>query len=122
MQNAAALVAVHGAQLSPPQWEVAIAALARAEDLNVERAAHRLRVVLLPFHFHRRKHAVRVELQVPARLPELRPADMRRIDELVTAVVMRLPPEVLDNRPQPAALRVPQDEPRSHILADREEV
>ena len=69
-----------------------------------------------------REHPVGVEFQVPARLPELRAANMGRVDQIVAAVVMRLAPEILDDRPQPAALGVPEDQTRADVLADGEEI
>ena len=47
VDDAGLLVAVHGAELEEPQRQLPVAALARLEDQVVERAVHRLRVVVL---------------------------------------------------------------------------
>ncbi len=54
VQRAAPLVAVDGAELGPAQGQVAVGAHPRLVDLDVERAVHRLHVVVLPVDIHRR--------------------------------------------------------------------
>ena len=53
VQDAGALVAVHGTQFSPAERQVAIAAFVRFVDHNVEWAVHRFGIVIRVVQFHR---------------------------------------------------------------------
>ena len=83
VDHAALLVAVHGAELEHPQRELAVAPQPRLEDQDVERAVHRLEVVVLPalaafvVEVDRREHAVGEPLEVARRLEEALLRDVR---------------------------------------------
>ena len=70
VQRAQALVAVDRAQLRQPHRQVAIRAHLRLVDQDVERAVHRLHVVVAGVRLHRRIHVVRVLREVPGGLPQ----------------------------------------------------
>ena len=122
VQHAGALVAVDGAQLGHTDGQVAVAAEGVLVHLDVERAVHRLHVVVLPVDVHRRVHVLGVEVEVAARLPERRLADVRRVDDVIAGSEVLLAPEVLDQSARASALRVPVDEAGTELLVEREEV
>src|SRR5437868_1485335 len=75
--------AIDRAHLAVTLRQVAITALLRFVDADVERAVHRLQAKLRLFQLRRREHRVAVVLFVSAQLPQLTPRDVRRIDETV---------------------------------------
>ncbi len=129
MAHAVLLVAVHRAELGQAHRQVAVAALLELVDLDVERAVHRLDVVLLYIgvvarallDLHAGEHAVFVEAQMPRRLPEDRTAHMGRIDDLVAGLVVFLAPVFLDRHADARALREPVHEPGTDLLRDGEQ-
>ena len=98
--------------------------------LDVERAVHRLDVVFLDvcvvavplLHLHAGKHAFLVEREVSGSLPEIRLADMRRIDDLVSRLVVALAPVVLNGDANARTARKPMREPGADGVGDREEL
>ena len=65
VQRARPFVAIDGSQLEQPQRQLAIATLAITINEAVHRAVHRLGVIGAVVHFHRRIHAVFVEVKMP---------------------------------------------------------
>ena len=122
VQCARALEPVHRAELRPAQRQVAIGTDGALVDHDVERTVHRFQVVPVVVQLHGREHVVRVEVEMPRRPPQPLAADVRGIDQFVAAREVLLLPEVLDDRAQPRALRVPENQPRSHLLLNREQV
>ena len=122
VQHARALEAVDGAELRPAIRQVAVAAQPRLVDRQVERAVHRLELVLDVLDLDRRVHVRPVEIGVPARVPEVELRDVRRVDDVVAAGVVLVAPVVLDLLADEAALRVPQHEPGAGLVGDREQV
>ena len=88
----------------------------------MERAVHRLKLVLKPLHIHGGVHVLPVKIPVPALLPEVKPGYVGRKHKLITCLVMFIPPEVLYSLPNPRALGVPQDKPSASIVVYAEEV
>ena len=127
--HAVLLVAVDRAELGVADRQVAVAALLELVALDVERAVHRLDVVVLNvgvaalalLHLHDGEHAVLVEREVAGGLPEIRLADMRRVDDLVARLVVLPAPVVLDSDAHARAARQPVRETRTHRVGDREE-
>ena len=60
VHDAGLLVPVDGAELEQPQRQLPVGPAARPEDQVVERAVHRLEVVVRALQLHGREHAVRV--------------------------------------------------------------
>ena len=123
VHDARLLVAVHGAELEEPQRELAVAARPTPEDQDVERAVHRLEVVLgAAVELHRRVHAVGEPVEVPADLEQMRLRDVRRVHELVPRGHVALARVLLHEHADGAALRVEHREPRADLVGEREEV
>ncbi len=122
MEGPAPLVAVHGPQLGPAQGQVPVRPHPRLVDHDVERAVHRLQVIVLLVDGHRRVHAVLVEAEVPRGLPEAFAPDMGGVEDLVAAVPVPLAPVLLDDGPDPAALGMPEDEAAAEVLGGAEKV
>ena len=87
----------------------------------MEGAVHRLEVIFLPVQFHGGVHVLFVEVQVAAGLPQAGPPDVGRVDDAVAVTVVNVPPEVLDDRPQDAALGVPHHQPGANLLVGAEQ-
>ena len=116
VQDARALEAVDRPQLRPAIRQVAVAAQPRLVDRQVERAVHRLELVLDVLDLDRRVHVRLVVLGVPARLPQVEPRDVGRVDEVVAAREVLVAPVVLDLLADEAALRVPQHEAGARLV------
>ncbi len=65
MHHAAALIAIHRAQLAQPHRQLAIAAQLVAINQDVARTVHRLQAVLRVVQLHAREHIFRVMLRCP---------------------------------------------------------
>ena len=79
-QRARKLASITCAKFAVTQRQIAIAALLRSVDSDVERAIHRLDAILFVFELHRSEHRIRVILFVPRDCPQMPPGDMRRKD------------------------------------------
>ena len=89
VHHARLLVAVDGAELEHAQRELAVRAHPALVDQDVERAVHRLEVVLgAAVELHRREHAVGEPVEVARRLEQVRLRDVRRVHELVAGGVV----------------------------------
>jgi hypothetical protein len=88
----------------------------------VHRAVHRLHVVRAVVHLHRRVHAVGVPLEVPGGLEELRVGQVRRVHELVAAVLVTRAAVVLHQLADDGALRVPHGEPAAQLAREAQQV
>ena len=122
VQHARPFVAIHGAKLEVADRQLPVAPHLALVDEDVEGAVHRLNAVLVLVDLHARVHAVRVEAQVAAGLPQVGAGDVRREDEVVAALQVLLPPELLDQIADERALWVPEDEAPAELLGDGEEV
>ena len=122
VEHAALLVAVHGAEFRPAAGEFAVGAHAALVDLDVERAVHGLGVVVELVDLHRGVHALLVESEVSAGLPELAASDMRRVQQVVAVRQVLLAPESLDDVADVGSLRVPEHEAGADHFGDAEEV
>ena len=117
------LVAVHRAELEVAQRQVAVGALPALVDQDVERAVHRLEVVVgAPVELHRGEHAVRVPVEVARRLEEVRLGDVGRVHELVAGLLVALAGVVLHHPPHDAALRVEHGQAGADLVGEREQV
>ena len=78
------LVAVDGAELEQAHGQLAVGPLSALEDQDVERAVHRLQVVLLTaVELHGREHPLGEPVEVARGLEQLGLGDVRGVDELV---------------------------------------
>ena len=99
VDHAGLLVAVDRPELEEPQRELAVGALAALVDEDVERAVHRLEVVLLaPVELHRREHPVGEPVEVARGLEQLGLGDVGGVDELVAGRPVALVRVVLHQR------------------------
>ena len=117
-----ALVPVDRPQLEQPDGQVPVAALARPVDHHVERAVHRLRVVVGPVHLHGRVHAVGEEVEVAGGVPQHRLGDVGREHELVAALFVAGPGVVLHDLADQRPLGVPHGQPRTQLGGPRHQV
>ena len=122
VEHARPLVTVDRAQLRPAQRQVAVAARLSLVHQDGKRAVHGLEQVLHAIDVHRGVHAVAVEVPVAADLPEVDLGDVRRVDNVVAALAMLPPPEVLYRFPDDGALGVPVDEARAALLVSAEDI
>ncbi len=122
VEHAALLIAVDRAQLGPAERKIAIGAEGGLVDQNMEGAVHRLEIVLLTVHVHRRVHAFLIEIQVAGGLPEPRLADVRGVGEVVAALDVLIAPEVLDDLADHRALGMPVGQPRPGLLVEGEQI
>ena len=116
MHCAAPLVAVHGAHLRPADGQVTVGEVPILVHGDVERAVHGLELVDLVLHLHGLVHVLAVEISVPARLPQVQFADVRRVQQVVPARQVGVLPEVLDHVAHQRAFRVPEHQPAAHLL------
>ena len=117
------LVAVDGAELEHPQGQLAVRPLAALVDEDVERAVHRLQVVLEPtVELHGRVHPVGEPVEVARRLEQLRLGDVRGVHELVAGRHVPAAGVLLHQATDGAALGVEDGQARSDLLGEREEV
>ena len=123
VHHARLLVAVDGAELEEPHRQLAVGALAALVDEDVERAVHRLEVVLLAaVELHGREHALGEPVEVARRLEERALGDVRRVDELVARLHVALPRVVLHEPADGPALGVEDGQARADLLGEGEEV
>ena len=99
VHHARLLVAVHRAELEEAQRQLAVGALVGSEDQDVERAVHRLEVVLLAaVQLHGREHPLGEPVEVAGGLEQLGLGDVRGVDELVAGGLVALARVVLHQR------------------------
>ena len=90
---------------------------------DVERAVHRLEVVLLPaVELHGRVHALGEPVQVARLLEEGALGDVGRVDEVVARLHVALPRVLLHQPADGAALGVEDGQARADLLGEAEEV
>ncbi len=83
MQHAGAFVAVDRAFFSIAQRQVAVGAQAVLVDMQMERAVHRFKIILLPFDIDWRVHVFFIKTEVTAGLPQAGFADMGGVDKVI---------------------------------------
>ncbi len=77
---------IDGAELGEADGQVAVAAELRFVNQDVAGTIHGLELVFGFFDFDRAEHVVPVKTRVAAGLPEIEAHDVRRVDEVVTAL------------------------------------
>src|SRR5437660_4939220 len=85
VKDAAALVAIDGAEFGEAYGKVAVAVELGLVDEDVAGTVHRLQLVIGFFDFDRAEHTVFVEIGVTAGFPEVQTHDVRGVDEIVAA-------------------------------------
>src|SRR5713226_7947879 len=121
VQDAAAFVAIDGAELGEAHGEIAVAVELRFVDEDVAGAVHGLELVVGFLDFDRPEHAVLVEIGVAAGFPEVEPHDVRGVDEVVAAFEKFIAQPVFDNFADQAALGMPKDQARTGFVLNAEE-
>ena len=121
VQDARLLVAVHGPQFEVAKRQVPIAADLRFVDHHVGEAVHGLDPIALIIHLGE-IHGFLVVVHVARTDPHMIPEDLRPQDDIVAPLEMLFAFPVLDDGSEHRTLGVPDDEPRSHLLVDLEEI
>ena len=117
------LVAVDGPELEEPQRQLAVGALPALEHQDVERAVHRLEVVLVAsVQLHRGEHPLGEPVEMARRLEQPGFGDVWGVDELVPGRLVALPRVVLDQSPDGASLRVEDGQPGPDLIGEGEEI
>src|SRR5687768_11121146 len=88
----------------------------------MERAVHRLQPIFLILDARRGVHRIGVITLMTARHPQVALGDVRRENEAVTAALQLVAQEPLHLRTDYSTLRVPEDQPCSVLVRDREKV
>ena len=114
VQRSGRLVAVHETLLGQPQRQIAVAALAVGEQVDVTGAVHRLQAELAVLHF-REVHVLAVSVPVPRGLPDLDVEEDRRAHLLVAALAVQPAPEVRQLVPDHHPAGVPERRPRGDV-------
>src|SRR6266850_1841866 len=123
MQYPAALEPVHRAPFGKPHRQVAVGSAAALVNTQVERAIHGLQIVELLLDFDWRIHVLSVEAQMAARLPQTRPADMRRVHEVVAGFEMLLLAILFGNMSNESAFGMPQNKSAANRIGmDAEQI
>src|ERR1035441_8004977 len=122
VEHAGALVAVDGAELAEPHGEVAVAALAVGIDQDVERAVHRLELVIGVVPLDGREHVLRVEIGVAGGLPQVEARHVGGVDQRVAALQVLIAHPVFELFADDAALGMEEDESGAGEFLDAEEV
>src|SRR3984957_7037891 len=122
MQHAAAFVAVHGAEFGEAHGQIAIAAQPRLINKDVARAIHRLELVFGFFDFHGTEHVVFVKAGVGAGGPEFAAHDVRRVNDVVSALEKFGAQPIFDDRADQATLSVPENQARAGFILDAEKI
>ena len=128
--DAVLLVAIDGSKFGHAHRKIAVAALLCLIYLNMERAVHRLYVILFDvrvvsvalLNLHAREHTLFIETEVTGSLPEIAAADVRRIYDFVTGVIMFLTPVFLNRDTDTSALGEPMNEAGAYGFRNREEL
>ena len=115
VQGARRLVAVALAELAVAQWQVAVAAHAIVENLDMARAIHRLQRIGAVFRF-RDEHVFTIIVPVTGFFPQAAVENLRRLDFLVAIDLVHIAHVLLDLLPDRPALRVPEDQARRFFL------
>ena len=110
VQDAAPLIPINGPPLGITNWKIPVGPNPALEYVYVERTVHRLQVELLLVDRHRSVHAVGVEVEVAAGLPQRRPPYVRRVNEIVTTFQVFCLAVFLDQIADQSSLGVPQNE------------
>jgi len=122
VEHAAALVAVDGAEFGKPHGKLAVAMELCFVNQNVARAVHGLELIVGLFDFDGTEHAVLVKAGVAAGFPKVEAHDVRRIDEVVAALLQFVAEPVLDDPANQAALGMPENQAGAGFFLDAEEV
>ncbi len=123
LEHSGLLVAVHGAEFEQPHRQLPVGTLVAPVHEDVERAVHRLEVVLrASVELHGRVHPVREPVQVARFLEQCALGDVGRGDEVVARLDVALPRVVLHEAPDGAALGVEHGEARADLLREAVEV
>ncbi len=118
VHHARPLVAVHRAQLGPADRQFPVAAQLAGVGEHVERAVHRLELVLPLVHLHGAEHALGVEIEVAGGLPEADVGHVGRVEQLVAPFEVSLAPELLDQQTHAGATGVPEHQSSTSFILD----
>mmetsp|Transcript_16138 Transcript_16138/g.20092 ORF Transcript_16138/g.20092 Transcript_16138/m.20092 type:complete len:224 (+) Transcript_16138:1056-1727(+) len=87
----------------------------------MKRTIHGLNLVLLVLHIHLIKHPLLIKIKMTTSLPQFNIRNMRRINNIVPIIHMRLPPKILNLRPHSTPLRMPKHQSTPRILLNRKQ-
>ena len=122
VQDARAFIPIYRTQLAVADGEVPITPQVRLVNHDVVGAVHRLELVLAAFQLHRGKHILPIVVHVAARLPQIEPRNVGRVDQIVAVFDVLFAPEILDQESHQSALRMPEDQARTDFILDGNQV
>src|SRR5262249_29587564 len=123
VQNSASFEPVNGSPFGKSHGKIPVRPDAVVVDVHVKGTVHRLQVIELLVDFDRRIHVFGVEAEMAAGLPQIRPADMRRINQVVSGFQVPYFAVVLDDVANQSAFGVPQDKASAdRVRIDAEEI
>jgi len=76
----------------------------------MKRTVHRLNIIILAFDVHGRIHVLLVPLQMPAGFPQMRPADVRRINKIIAGSKVFFFAKLFGQMTNQSAVGMPKDE------------
>src|SRR5690606_12104677 len=88
---------------------------------NMPRTVHRFQNIFF-FIYREDIHVLQKIVVVTGGFPEIASRDMRRIDKLVAAALQFFPKELFNNSSDRSTPRVPENEPRSDFIFNREQL
>ena len=97
VHGAAALVAIHRAELAQPHRQLAIAAQLVAINQDVARTVHGLQPIFGVVELHAGEHVFGVVAQVAGSPPQIRAHHVRRVDQRVAALQILIAHPVFDD-------------------------
>ena len=122
VENAGALVSVHGAQLSVAEWEVAVGMVLRFINFDMKRTIHGFYKVALVVDHHLGIHVFAIKRQVPAGFPEGGPSHMGGVEEVVACFVVLFAPMVFDNGANHRPFGMPEHQAWANVLLETEQI
>ena len=116
MQHSGTFITIHRAQFAPADGEFTVAAHLRLVDGDMERAVHRLQLVLHLVNCHGRIHVLTVKVEVAAGLPQIPLGYMRCIEQFIVMFVMFILPVILYQLAKQGAFRMPENQSGADLV------
>src|SRR5712692_4040235 len=110
VEHAAALVAIDGAEFGEAHGQIAVAVELRFVNQDVAGTVHGLELVVGLFDFHWAEHTLFVKIGVAAGFPEIKAHDVRRVNEVVSALQQLVAEPIFDDLSNQAAFGVPENQ------------
>ncbi len=122
MQDARAFITINRTPLGYANRQIPIGAGFVFIDLNMERTIHRFDVVGFVIDLHGRIHVFLIPGQVPARFPQPRPPNVRRISQVVAILNVFLLAIGFSQVAHHSAVRMPEYQPSPNFRINTEQI